>query len=172
MGCLWFWNINMFMLLEIQFRVALWSWVWRLCKVCPHLQQPRAHWTQIVIQVYLHLYKNEKIINPPLKSFSDQRCRKGNFSMWKNQRELVTMANLQTKKMYCLLVFFLDLVILLVPQHIPFEETVRDSPAKHPQIEVNWERKNVTVKRTWRKHSSFPTCREALVYWVSWHPAE
>ena len=25
----------------------------------------------------------KKIINPPLKSFSDQRCRKGNFSMWK-----------------------------------------------------------------------------------------
>ena len=65
-----------------------------------------------------------------------------------NQRELVTMANLQTRKMYCLFVFFLDLVILLVPQHIPFEETVRYSPAKHPQIEVNWERKNVTVNRT------------------------
>ena len=172
MGCLWFWITNMFMLLEIQVWVALRSWVRRLCKVCPHLQQPRAHWTQIVIQVYLHLYKNEQNYQSTFKIIFRPALSQGKLFHVENQRELVTMANLQTRKMYCLFVFFLDLVILLVPQHIPFEETVRYSPAKHPQIEANWERMNVTVNRTWRKHSSFPTCREALVYWVSWHREE
>ena len=33
------------------------------------------------ISTFIRMKK--KIINPPLKSFSDQRCRKGNFSMWK-----------------------------------------------------------------------------------------
>ena len=103
------------------------------------------------IPTFIRMKKNQstfKIIFRPALS-------QGKFFHVENQRELVTMANLQTKKMYCLLVFFLDLVILLVPQHIPFEETVRYSPAKHPQIEVNWERKNVTVNRTRRKAHLF-----------------
>ena len=154
------------MLLEIQVWVALWSWVWRLCKVCPHLQQPRAHWNQIVIQVYLHLYKNEENYQSTFKIIFRPALSQGKLFHVENQRELVTMANLQTRKPIkckCLFIFG-NLVILLVPQHIPFEETVRYSPAKHPQIEVNWERKNVTVYSIWRKYSSFPTCREALVY--------
>ena len=85
------------------------------------------------ISTFIRMKK--KIINPPLKSFSDQRCRKGNFSMWKISVSSSPWPTCKREKCIVYLFFFLDLVILLVPQHIPFEETVRYSPAKHPQIE-------------------------------------